>query len=33
VSFRLSEQEIRRLVTDAGFTPMQRRMDYSLVKG
>lgn len=32
VSFRLSEQEIRRLVTDAGFTPMQRRMDYSLVE-
>lgn len=32
VSFRLSEQEIRRLVTDAGFAPMQRRMDYSLVE-
>lgn len=32
VSFRLSEQEIRRLVTDAGFTPMQRRMDYTLVE-
>ncbi|SHO50657.1 cyclic dehypoxanthinyl futalosine synthase [Desulfopila aestuarii] len=32
VSFRLSEQEIRRLVADAGFTPMQRRMDYSLVE-
>jgi len=32
VSFRLSEREIRRLVTDAGFTPAQRRMDYSLVE-
>ncbi|MDK9707860.1 MAG: dehypoxanthine futalosine cyclase [Desulforhopalus sp.] len=32
VSFRLSEQEIRRLVTDAGFQPAQRRMDYSLVQ-
>ncbi|SDP02415.1 cyclic dehypoxanthinyl futalosine synthase [Desulforhopalus singaporensis] len=31
VSFRLSEQEIRRLVSDAGFTPAQRYMDYSLV--
>lgn len=31
VSFRLSEQEIRRLVTGAGFEPRQRRMDYSLV--
>lgn len=32
ISFRLSEQEIRRLVTDAGFLPMQRLMDYTLVK-
>ena len=31
VSYRLSEQEIRRLVEDAGFTPRQRLMDYSLV--
>ena len=31
VHFRLSEQEIRRLVTDAGFTPHQRLMDYTLV--
>ncbi len=31
VSFRLSEQEIRRLVTDAGFSPRQRLMDYTLV--
>lgn len=31
VSFRLSEQEIRRLVVDAGFKPKQRLMDYSLV--
>ena len=31
VSFRLSEQEIRQLVTEAGFTPAQRLMDYSLV--
>jgi cyclic dehypoxanthinyl futalosine synthase len=31
VHFRLSEAEIRRLVTDAGFTPRQRLMDYTLV--
>lgn len=31
VSFRLSEQEIRRLVVDAGFKPKQRLMDYTLV--
>lgn len=31
VSFRLSEQEIRRLVLDAGFLPVQRLMDYTLV--
>ncbi len=31
VSFRLSEQEIRRLVTDAGFQPLQRLMDYTPV--
>lgn len=31
VSFRLSEQEIRQLVTAAGFEPAQRLMDYSLV--
>lgn len=31
VSFRLTEEEIRRLVSDAGFSPRQRRMDYSLV--
>lgn len=31
VSFRLSEAEIRRLVRDAGFSPKQRLMDYSLV--
>lgn len=31
VSFRLSEQEIRRLVSDAGFQPMQRLMDYTTV--
>ncbi len=31
VHFRLSEEEIRRLVTDAGFTPRQRLMDYTLV--
>ncbi|MFT5699254.1 MAG: cyclic dehypoxanthinyl futalosine synthase [Desulforhopalus sp.] len=31
VSFRLSEQEIRRLVVDAGFKPRQRLMDYTLV--
>jgi cyclic dehypoxanthinyl futalosine synthase len=31
ISFRLSEQEIKRLVTDAGFEPKQRLMDYTLV--
>ena len=31
VSFRLSEQEICRLVSDAGFTPRKRLMDYTLV--
>jgi cyclic dehypoxanthinyl futalosine synthase len=31
VSFRLSEQEIRRLVEGAGFQPAQRLMDYRLV--
>ena len=28
VSFRLSEQEIRRLISSAGFMPIQRLMDY-----
>ena len=31
VHFRLSEEEIRRLVIDAGFTPRQRLMDYTLL--
>jgi cyclic dehypoxanthinyl futalosine synthase len=31
VSFRLSEDEIRSLVVDAGFEARQRYMDYSLV--
>ncbi len=31
VHFRLSEEEIRRLVEDAGFEPCQRLMDYTLV--
>lgn len=31
ISFRLAEQEIRRLVADAGFIPRQRYMDYRLV--
>ncbi|MGB3212609.1 MAG: cyclic dehypoxanthinyl futalosine synthase [Desulforhopalus sp.] len=31
VRFRLSEQEIKRLVTDAGFIPLQRLMDYTVV--
>ncbi|MCK4837286.1 MAG: dehypoxanthine futalosine cyclase [Desulfobulbaceae bacterium] len=31
VGFRLSEQEIRKLVEGAGFTPRQRSMDYTLV--
>jgi cyclic dehypoxanthinyl futalosine synthase len=29
VHFRLSEEEIQRLVTDAGFEPRQRLMDYT----
>ena len=32
VGFRLSEQEIRKLVEGAGFTPRQRTMDYTLVE-
>jgi cyclic dehypoxanthinyl futalosine synthase len=31
VGFRLSEREIRQLVTEAGFEPRQRTMDYTLV--
>lgn len=31
ISFRLSEEEINRLVKDAGFEPKQRLMDYSLL--
>ena len=31
VSFRLSEEEICRLVSEAGFTPKQRLMDYTAV--
>lgn len=31
VSFRLTEQEIRKLVSDAGFAPRQRLMNYTLV--
>ena len=31
VRFRLSEDEIRRLVVDAGFQPQQRLMDYTPV--
>ena len=31
VSHKLSEYEIRRLITGAGFRPMQRLMDYRLV--
>jgi cyclic dehypoxanthinyl futalosine synthase len=31
VSHRLSENEIRRLIQEAGFIPSQRLMDYSLV--
>jgi cyclic dehypoxanthinyl futalosine synthase len=32
VHFRLSEQEICHLITDAGCTPQQRLMDYTTVK-
>ncbi len=31
VKFRLSEQEIKKLVQSAGFIPKQRRMDYSII--
>ncbi len=31
VHFRLSEAQIRHPVTDAGFQPRQRLMDYTLV--
>ncbi len=31
VSFRLSAEEIRRLIVEAGFTPRQRLMDYTLL--
>lgn len=31
VSFRLTEEEIRRIVQGAGFEPRQRTMDYTLV--
>jgi cyclic dehypoxanthinyl futalosine synthase len=31
IHFRLSEEEIKRLVKDAGFEPRQRLMDYTLV--
>lgn len=31
IHFRLSEEEIRRLVSDAGFSPQQRLMDYTPV--
>ena len=31
INFRLSEEEIRRLVRDAGFSPQQRLMDYTPV--
>jgi len=33
VHFRLSRDEIHRLVEDAGFTPRQRTMDYTLLGG
>ncbi len=33
VHHRLSEQEIRRLIKEAGFEPRQRLMDYSIVDG
>ncbi|NLX19802.1 MAG: dehypoxanthine futalosine cyclase [Desulfobulbus sp.] len=32
VRFRLSEETIRRLITDAGFRPQQRLMDYTPVQ-
>ena len=33
VCFRLTEDEIRDLVTNAGFEPRQRTMDYTLING
>lgn len=32
VKFRLSKEDIERLIKEAGFVPKQRRMDYSLVE-
>jgi cyclic dehypoxanthinyl futalosine synthase len=32
VAFRLSREEIRRLVEGAGFAPRQRTMDYTLME-
>ncbi len=32
VSHRLSEEEIRRIVRDAGYEPKRRRMDYTLLE-
>jgi cyclic dehypoxanthinyl futalosine synthase len=32
VAFRLSREEIHRLVRGAGFTPRQRTMDYTMVE-
>ncbi|RUM87807.1 MAG: dehypoxanthine futalosine cyclase [Thermodesulfatator sp.] len=32
VSHRLSEEEIRRLIRDAGYEPRRRRMDYTLLE-
>ena len=32
VKFRLSEENIRKIVSAAGFTPRRRRMDYSLMQ-
>ena len=31
VSFRISEGELKRLVEEAGYQPIQRNMDYSYV--
>lgn len=33
VAFRLSRQDIHDLVEDAGFTPRQRSMDYTILEG
>lgn len=32
VRFRLSEDDVRKIIAESGFTPRRRRMDYSLIE-